>query len=185
MSRIGKKPVPVPSNVQVNITSRQVSISGPTGTLSFEHHTSMTVLFDRGAGTITVTRRDDSRAARALHGLTRALLANMVLGVTKGFRKVVLIEGVGYGAILQGRTLLLNVGFANPVHLEIPAGLKVELPTAQRIICSGPDKQAVNAFAARIRSIRRADPYHQKGMRYEGEVIRRKVGKAFAAGAPA
>ena len=182
MSRIGKKPVPVPSNVQVNIESRQVSVSGPLGTLRFEHHPHVTVLFDRDAGTITVTRREDSRADRALHGLTRALLANMVMGVTKGFRRVVLIEGVGYGAALQGRTLLLNVGFANQVRLEITEGLKVELPTAQRIVCTGADKQAVNAFAARIRSIRRADPYHQKGMRYEGEVIRRKVGKAFASG---
>ena len=182
MSRIGKQPVPVPGNLQVSIESRLVTISGPKGTLSFEHQPSVTALFDRDTGAITVTRRDDTRSSRALHGLTRAILANMVMGVTQGFSKTVLIEGVGYGAAVQGRTLLLNVGFANQVRLDPPEGVQLELPTAQRIVCSGPDKQAVNAFAARVRSIRRADPYHQKGMRYEGEVIRRKAGKAFASG---
>ena len=182
MSRIGKQPVSVPDKVQVEVKSRLITVSGPKGSLSFEHHPSVKVAFDSKASTIIVTRQTDTRSDRALHGLTRAVLANMVIGVAQGFSKVVLIEGVGYAASLQGKTLLLSVGFANQVALEPPQSVEVKLPSPQRIVCSGPDKQAVNAFAARIRLIRRADPYHQKGMRYDGEVIRRKAGKAFASG---
>ena len=182
MSRVGKQPVPLPDNVQVKIAKRQVSVTGPKGTLNFEHHPQVTVKLDQEAKALLVTRRDDSKFSRSLHGLTRALLANMVTGVTKGFERVVLIEGIGYGAVLQGRNLVLNVGFARPATLQIPDGVQVEVPSAQRIVFSGPDKQLVNDFAAQVRLVRRADPYHQKGMRYEDEVIRRKVGKAFASG---
>ena len=182
MSRIGKQPVPVPDKVKVQITSRKINISGPKGTLDFEHHPNVVVKLDPKANVLTVTRRDDSKFSRSLHGLTRALLANMITGVTKGFEKVVLIEGIGYGAALQGRNLVLNAGFAKPATLPIPDGVEVKVPSAQRVIFSGPDKQCVNDFAAQVRLVRRADPYHQKGMRYEGEVVRRKVGKAFASG---
>ena len=182
MSRIGKQPVPVPDKVQAKIDSRQVTITGPKGTLSFEHHPLVSVRFDEGTKALIVTRQDDAKFSRALHGLTRALLANMVAGVSTGFERIVIIEGVGYNAVLQGKALGLNVGFANQVLLDIPEGIEVKLSTPQRIVISGPDKQAVNAFAARIRLVRVADPYHQKGMRYEGEVIRRKTGKAFASG---
>ena len=182
MSRIGKQPVPVPKDVKVQIESSSVTIAGPKGTLSFNCDARISPALDSDAGTIVVTRAGDTKAERALHGMTRATLANMVLGVTQGFSRIVLIEGVGYAASTQGRVLLLSVGFANQVSLDLPQGVEVQLSSPQRMIFSGPDKQAVNAFAARVRSIRVADPYHQKGMRYEGEVIRRKVGKAFASG---
>ena len=182
MSRIGKQPVPVPKDVKVASESSRVTITGPKGTLSFDLDPRISAKFDSDAAAITVTRTDDTRAVRALHGLVRAILANMVTGVTTGFTKTVLVEGVGYAASTQDRTLLLSVGFANQVSLDIPQGVEVQLPSAQRIVFSGPDKQAVNAFAARVRLIRLANPYHQKGMRYEGEVIRRKAGKAFASG---
>ena len=182
MSRVGKQPVPLPDNVQAKIAKRQITVSGPKGTLNFEHHPHVTVNLDQDAKTLLVTRRDDSKFSRSLHGLTRALLANMVTGVTKGFERVVLIEGIGYGAAIKGQNLVLNVGFARPDTLQIPDGVNVEMPSAQRIVFSGPDKQIVNDFAAQVRLVRTADPYHQKGMRYEDEVIRRKVGKAFASG---
>ena len=181
MSRIGKQPVPVPKDVKVQLDASTVNISGPKGSLSFTSDPRISAAYDADA--ITVTRKGDSRAERALHGMTRAMLANMITGVTQGFARTVLIEGVGYAGSTQGRDLLLNVGFANQVRLPLPQGVDVALSTPQRMVFSGPDKQAVNAFAAHVRSIRVADPYHQKGMRYEGEVIRRKTGKAFASGA--
>lgn len=182
MSRVGKKPLPLPEKVKVQIASRKVSISGPNGNLDFEHHPNVVVELDQKTNILNVTRRDDSKFSRSLHGLTRALLANMIIGVTKGFEKVVLIEGIGYGAAIQGRNLVLNAGFAKPATLAIPDGVEIKLPSAQRVIFSGADKQCVNDFAAQVRLVRRANPYHQKGMRYEGEVVRRKVGKAFASG---
>ena len=182
MSRVGKQPVALPDDVQVKIAKRQITVSGPKGTLDFEHHPQVTIKHDQDAKALIVSRRNDSKFSRSLHGLTRALLANMVTGVTQGFQRVVLVEGIGYGAALQDRNLVLNVGFARPATLQIPDGVQIELPSAQRIVFSGPDKQMVNDFAAQVRLVRRADPYHQKGMRYEGEVIRRKVGKAFASG---
>ncbi len=182
MSRIGKQPVSVPDNVQVKIAKRQISVSGPKGNLNFEHHPQVTVKFDPEAKVLLVTRRDDSKFSRSLHVLTRALLANMVTGVTKGFEKVVLIEGIGYSAVVKGKDLVLSMGFAQPVTMQIPEGVEIKMPSAQRVIFSGADKQLVTDFAAQVRLVRRADPYHQKGMRYEGEVVRRKVGKAFASG---
>ena len=182
MSRIGKQPVPVPDNIQVKITKRLVNVTGPGGTLEFEQHPQVTVKLDQDAKALVVTRCDDTKFSRSLHGLTRALLANMVTGVLKGFEKVVLLEGIGYAASVKGRDLVLNVGYARPVTLQIPDGVKVETPSAQRMIFTGADKQIVNDFAAQTRLVRKADPYHQKGMRYEGEVVRRKVGKAFASG---
>lgn len=182
MSRIGKQPVTLPDNVQAKITKRLVNITGPKGTLDFEHHPQVNVKLDQELKTLNVTRCDDSKFSCSLHGLTRALLANMVTGVTKGFEKVVLIEGVGYAASVKGRDLILNVGFARPVTLQIPDGVTVETPSAQRVIFTGTNNQLVNDFAAQTRLVRKANPYHQKGMRYEGEVVKRKVGKAFASG---
>ena len=182
MSRIGKQPVPLPDKVQVKIDSRQVAVSGPKGNLTFEHHPMVSVSLDEKTNALVVTRKDDAKFTRSLHGMTRAMLTNMVTGVSQGFERIVLIEGVGYGAALQGKALGLNVGFANQVLLDIPQGVEVKLTSPQRIVFSGPDKQAVNAFAARVRLVRVADPYHQKGMRYDGETIRRKTGKAFASG---
>lgn len=182
MSRIGKQPVPIPENVQVKIAGWEVGISGPKGALSFEHHSQVSVKLDQNTKALLVTRRDDSKFSRSLHGLTRALLRNMVIGVTKGFERVVLIEGIGYTGVVKGPNLVLNMGFAQPVTLAIPDGVQVAMPSPQRMIFSGADKQAVNAFAAQVRLVRRANPYHQKGMRYEDEVVRRKVGKAFASG---
>ena len=182
MSRIGKQPVPVPDGVQAKIAKRLVTVSGAKGTLDFEHHPQVTVKFDQDTKALLVTRCDDSKFSRSLHGLTRALLANMVTGVTKGFERVVLIEGVGYNAAVKGQDLILSMGFAQPVTKQIPDGVQVTIASAQRVVFAGANKQVVNDFAAQVRLVRRADPYHQKGMRYEGEVVRRKVGKAFASG---
>ena len=182
MSRVGKQPIAIADNVQVKIQDRTVTITGPKGSLSMQHHDLVTAEYDQQGKVINISRHNDNKFSRALHGLTRALLANMVSGVTSGFEKVVLIEGIGYSAAVQGRNLVLTVGFAKPVTMELPQGVEVAVPSAQRIVFTGMDKQAVNAFAAMVRLVRRADPYHQKGMRYEGEVVRKKAGKAFASG---
>ena len=133
-----------------------------------------------GLYTVIVTRQGDERLDRALHGLTRAMIANMVVGVTKGYEKALDIIGVGYGAKLQGKQLALTVGYADTRLLPIPEGVKVELPTATRVVVKGPDKQAVGDFAARVRKVRKPEPYQGKGIRYVDEVVRRKAGKAFA-----
>jgi len=180
MSRIGKKPVPVPEGAKVTIAARTVTVEGPLGTLRFEHRPEVAAAYDEAARQVVITRGDDSRTARALHGLTRALVANMVEGVTKGFQKSLEIVGVGYNAKLQGRSIALTVGYADTRLLEIPDGVTVELPSATRIIVKGPDKQKVGDLAARIRKVRTPEPYQGKGIRYTDEVVRRKAGKAFA-----
>jgi large subunit ribosomal protein L6 len=180
MSRIGRKPVPVPATVKVSIADSTIQVEGPKGKLSFTHRAGVDVKYDPGAGQILVTRQDDERMNRSLHGLTRSLVANMVQGVTAGYTKKLEIVGVGYQAQLKkANTVALQVGYANQVVLEAPPGVSVTVPDATHVIISGPDKQAVGQFAAIVRDVRRPEPYKGKGIRYEGEFVRRKAGKAF------
>ena len=180
MSRIGRKPIPVPPAVKISIVDSTVEVEGPKGKLSFKYPTGVGVSFDQAGRQITVTRQDDERTRRALHGLTRSLVANMVQGVTAGYTKKLEIVGVGYQAQLKkANTVALQVGYANQVVLEAPPGVSVTVPDATHVIVSGPDKQAVGQFAANVRDVRPPEPYKGKGIRYEGEVVRRKAGKAF------
>jgi large subunit ribosomal protein L6 len=180
MSRIGRKPIPVPAAVKVSVVDSTVRVEGPKGTLSLTHREGVGVTFDEASRQILVTRQDDERTNRALHGLTRSLVANMVQGVTDGYSKRLEIVGVGYQAQLKkANTVALQVGYANQVVLEAPAGVSVTVPDATHVVVSGPDKQAVGQFAAIIRDVRRPEPYKGKGIRYDGEVVRRKAGKAF------
>ncbi len=180
MSRIGRKTIPVPQAVKVSIVDSTVEIEGPKGTLKFTHRPSIGVKFDQASRQITVTRQDDERTNRALHGLTRSLVANMVEGVTNGYTKKLEIVGVGYQAQLKkANTVALQVGYANQVVLEAPPGVSVTVPDATHVIITGPDKQAVGQFAAIVRDVRPPEPYKGKGIRYDGEVVRRKAGKAF------
>jgi large subunit ribosomal protein L6 len=180
MSRIGKAPITIPAGVKVNITDRLVKVEGPKGKLEFTHHPNMVVKYD--GKSVTVERPDDARQNRALHGLTRALVNNMVVGVSKGYEKKLKIEGVGYQAAMKGKAVELTVGFANRIVLEPPAGVTVAVPDPTTIVVSGSDKQAVGQFAAEIRESKKPEPYKGKGIRYENEVVRRKEGKSFAAG---
>jgi large subunit ribosomal protein L6 len=180
MSRIGRKPIPVPPAVKVSIVDSTVAIEGPKGKLTFTHKPSVAVSFDQASRQIQVTRADDERTNRALHGLTRSLVANMVQGVSTGYTKRLEIVGVGYQAQLKkANTVALQVGYANQVVLEAPPGVSVTVPDATHVVISGADKQAVGQFAAIVRDVRRPEPYKGKGIRYEGEVVRRKAGKAF------
>jgi len=177
VSRIGRMPIPVPQGVQVNIEGSRVVVRGPRGELARTFHPDMTVTLQ--GDQLVVTRPTDQRQHRALHGLTRALLANMVTGVTQGFRKVLQIEGVGYRAELQGNKLVLNVGFSHPVEFEPPAGITFQVEQRAKLITvEGIDKELVGEVAARIRRVRPPEPYKGKGIRYQGEYVRRKPGKA-------
>ncbi len=178
MSRIGKKPVTVPHGVQVEITGRAIRVKGPRGELAWEHCPEVAVQYDAQARTVTVTRQGNQRQIRALHGLTRALIQNMVTGVSQGYEKRLEIHGVGYLAALAGPTLQLRVGYANELQVPIPEGITVEVPDQQHIIIRGIDKQAVGQFAAEVRALRKPEPYKGKGIRYLGEAVRRKEGKA-------
>jgi large subunit ribosomal protein L6 len=180
MSRIGRKPVAVPANVKIAITDQTIHVEGPKGKLSFKHRPEIGVAFDQPARQILVTRSDDERTNRSLHGLTRSLVANMVQGVTDGYSKKLEIVGVGFQAQLKkANTLALQVGYANQVVMEAPSGVTVVVPDPTHITISGPDKQAVGQFAAEVRMVRPPEPYKGKGIRYEGEFVRRKAGKAF------
>lgn len=180
MSRIGRKPVPVPANVKVSIVESTIQVEGPNGKLSLTHRPEIKLAFDEGKRQIDVTRQDDERLSRSLHGLTRTLVNNMVQGVTSGYTRKLEIVGVGYQAQLKkANTLALQVGYANQVVLEAPPGVNVTVPDATHITISGPDKQAVGQFAAVVRKVRPPEPYKGKGIRYEGEAVRRKAGKAF------
>jgi len=181
MSRIGKKPVVAPANVDVAISDGTIRVKGPHGELEFTFHGNMLVTYDADARAVVVDRPDDSRENRALHGLTRSLIANMVAGVTQPFVKKLEIHGVGYNATLSDGHLALQVGFANTVRLPIPSRVTCNVPDATHVVVSSPDKQAVGQFAAEIRRVRPPEPYKGKGIRYEGEQIRRKAGKAFGA----
>ncbi len=182
MSRIGKQPVVVPAGVKVQVADGRVRVEGPKGKLEFAPHPNMAVRHDEGAKAVVVTRPDDERQNRALHGLTRSLIANMVEGVTKGFQKRLKIEGIGYQARMDKKSVVLTVGYANAVSMTPPDGVTVELPDPTTIVIRGADKQKVGQFAAEVRKVRKPEPYKGKGIRYEGEQVRRKEGKSFASG---
>jgi large subunit ribosomal protein L6 len=178
MSRIGKKPVPILDGVKVVVQNRLISVEGPQGKLQWDHRPEVTVTVDESAARVVVEATSQERQARALHGLTRALINNMVLGVKNGFEKRLEIVGVGYLAAIQGNKLQLRVGYANEVQKEIPAGLKVTCPDQTHVVIRGCDKQQVGEFAAEVRGIRKPEPYKGKGIRYEGEHVKIKPGKA-------
>jgi large subunit ribosomal protein L6 len=175
MSRIGRKAIPVPDGVTVDLSPGAVSVKGPKGELSQTVDRDMTIALDDG--TLTVERPTDRGPHRALHGLTRSLLANMVEGVTDGYEKRLEIQGVGYRARLQGKALELSVGFSHPVAVQAPEGIEFEVPQQTEVVVRGIDKQLVGETAARIRRVRPPEPYKGKGIRYAGEHVRRKVGK--------
>jgi large subunit ribosomal protein L6 len=175
MSRIGKQPIPVPSGVEVALEPQLVKVKGPKGEL--QERISRDIKVAQEDGKLVITRPSDRRDHRALHGLTRSLVANMVQGVTEGFEKRLQIQGVGYRAALRGKALELSVGYSHPVTIEAPAGIEFEVPIPTQIIVRGADKQAVGEIAARIRKVRPPEPYKGKGIRYDGEYVARKVGK--------
>jgi large subunit ribosomal protein L6 len=182
MSRIGKQPVPYAAGVKVQVADGKVRVEGPKGKLELAWHPSMRVEHDDKAKVIRVSRPDDERLNRALHGLTRSLIANMVQGVTKGFEKKLKIEGIGYQARMDKKVLVLTVGYANAVEMTPPEGVTVELVDPTTIMIRGADKQKVGQFAAEVRRVRKPEPYKGKGIRYENEVVRRKEGKSFTSG---
>jgi len=176
MSRIGRAPIAVPAGVTITQNGNVVTVKGPKGELTREFVADMTI--EVADNTITVKRPTDNKEHRALHGLTRTLLNNMVVGVTTGYSKTLEINGVGYRAAKQGNNINLSLGFSHPVIVEPPTGITFEVPAPNRIIVSGINKEVVGAMAAKIRGYRQPEPYKGKGIKYEGEVIRRKVGKA-------
>ncbi|MBA3744573.1 50S ribosomal protein L6 [Sporichthya sp.] len=177
MSRIGRLPIPVPSNVEVTIAGSDITVKGPKGTLTHSVVTPISV--EKGEdGVLTVTRPDDERDSRSRHGLTRTLISNMVVGVTEGYEKKMEIAGVGYRVAAKGSDLEFALGFSHPVPVTAPPGITFAVETPTRFSVSGIDKQQVGEVAANIRKLRKPDPYKGKGVRYAGEVIRRKVGKA-------
>ena len=184
MSRIGKKPVPLGA-AKVSVTDHLVKVEGPKGKLELNVHPIISVALDAAKKELIVTRPDDLKPSKSLHGLTRSLLANMVEGVTTGYKKTLELRGVGYKVEQRGKNLVLSVGFANQVTVAIPGNLSVRVDPGQgeitnRIVVEGPDKQAVGNFAAEVRKIRKPEPYKGKGIRYEGESVKIKPGKAFA-----
>jgi large subunit ribosomal protein L6 len=176
MSRIGRMPVAIPSGVDVTIDGRQVTVKGPKGTLSLEIVQPIEV--KQADGTITVTRPSDEGEIRALHGLSRSLIANMVTGVTDGYSKTLEIVGVGYRVQARGKDLEFSLGYSHPVPVSPPDGITFRVETPTRLVVEGIDKQQVGEVAANLRKLRKPDPYKGKGVRYQGEQIRRKVGKA-------
>ena len=176
MSRIGRLPIAVPSTVDVTIEGRQVTVKGPKGTLSRQLHPDMTV--SREDDNIVVTRPTEQKTHKQLHGLTRTLVNNMVVGVTDGYRKGLEITGVGYRAALNGSKLTLNLGYSHPIEIDPPEGISFELENPTRLAVVGIDKELVGEMAAKVRSMRKPEPYKGKGVKYAGEVIRRKAGKA-------
>ncbi len=188
MSRIGKKPIAIPGGVKVDVQQSTVKVSGPKGNLTWSLPRHVSVAIDDKEKVVRVARADDSREAMALHGTTRALINNMITGVSTGYTRKMEIYGTGYSCKVAGNTLQLTVGFAHPVDLPIPAGLKIEIEvpatkgneTPAKFAVSGPDKQVVGQFCRTIKDVRPPEPYQGKGIRYAGEQIRRKAGKAFA-----
>lgn len=180
MSRIGRKPITVPSGIQVSIDGNTVKVKGPKGELEREIHPDMKLVNKDGA--LHVERPSEDKFHKSLHGLTRSLVANMVEGVTNGFTKELEINGVGYRAALQGKKLVLTMGYSHPVELDPLDGLTIEVPAANKIIVKGADKQAVGQMAAVIRMVREPEPYKGKGIKYAKEVIKRKAGKAGKSG---
>ncbi|MDA8235083.1 MAG: 50S ribosomal protein L6 [Clostridia bacterium] len=180
MSRIGKMPIAVPAGVEVKLDGNSISVKGPKGQLSRELHRDMIIKVEESQ--IIIERPSDEKLHRSLHGLTRTLVSNMVEGVTKGFQKGLEMAGVGYRASKQGNKLVLAVGFSHPVEFEPNPGIEIEVPAPTKIIIKGIDKEQVGALAANIRSVREPEPYKGKGIKYEGERIRRKVGKTGGKG---
>lgn len=180
MSRIGKMPITVPAGVTVTIEDNHVTVKGPKGELARQIKKNMKLTMDNGV--ITVERPDDEKESRSLHGLSRTLINNMIIGVTQGFSKTLEINGVGYRAAKQGQNINFTLGFSHPVVKEPPAGITFEVPAPNKIVVSGADKEVVGAVAADIRTLRPPEPYKGKGIRYEGEHVRRKIGKAGAKG---
>ncbi|RLE14057.1 MAG: 50S ribosomal protein L6 [Actinobacteria bacterium] len=176
MSRIGNSPISLPPGVEVKVNGDTVVVKGPKGSLTQAINSSISVVVDDG--TLSVSRQNDERENKALHGLTRALINNMVIGVTEGYSKELTAVGVGYRAALKGKTLELLVGFSHPVNIETPDGITLEVPEPTKIIVSGMDKQKVGQVAADIRAVRPPEPYKGKGIRYVDEYVRRKAGKA-------
>lgn len=181
MSLIGKKPIPLEQGAKLSVAGQTVTIEGGKTRLSFDFDDSLAVAMDDEGKNVLVTCIRESKRARAMHGTTRAIIANMIEGVTKGFVRELEVVGVGWNAQLQGRTVVLNVGYAHPRKVEVPEGVTVEIQQ-QKIKVSGPDKQLVGQTAAAIRSQRKPEPYNGKGIKYSDEVIIRKQGKAFAGG---
>ena len=178
MSRIGKMPIRIPEKVDVIISDNLISCKGPKGELRFKFHGEMKVQVAEDA--IEIKRPSDSKFHKSLHGLTRSLIANMVQGVSNGFQRKLEIVGVGYRAEMRGNNLVLNVGYSHPIVMNIPDTIKASCPTANEIIIEGADKELVGSIAAKIRSFRKPEPYKGKGIRYEGEYIRKKAGKTGA-----
>jgi large subunit ribosomal protein L6 len=176
MSRIGRLPITVPSGVDVTIDGRNLTVKGPKGSLSRALHPDMTV--SREEGTLVVTRPTEQKMHKQLHGLTRTLVNNMVVGVTDGYRKGLEITGVGYRATLNGKKLTLNLGYSHPIEIDPPAGISFEVENPTRLAVVGIDKELVGQIAAKVRATRKPEPYKGKGVRYAGEYIRRKAGKA-------
>ncbi|HSJ29059.1 MAG TPA: 50S ribosomal protein L6 [Acidimicrobiia bacterium] len=176
MSRVGKMPVAIPDSVDLTLDGNTVSVKGPKGELSRQFHERVSITVEDGAA--TVNRQNDERESRALHGLSRALLANMVTGVAEGYRRELEIVGVGYRAALKGSDLELQLGFSHPVSVNAPEGITFEVPEPTKIAVIGIDKELVGQVAANIRKIRPPEPYKGKGVRYAGEQVRRKAGKA-------
>jgi large subunit ribosomal protein L6 len=176
MSRIGKRPITIPSKVTITIAEQHVAVKGPKGELSRLLPAEVEV--SQEGETLLVKRRNESRAARQRHGLCRTLVANMVEGVSQGFQRRLEIQGVGYRAQVQGRNLMLNVGYSNPVQIEPPEGIQLAVENNTNVIVSGIDKEIVGNIAARIRAVRPPEPYKGKGIRYAGEMVRRKAGKS-------
>lgn len=180
MSRIGRLPIQIPNGVEVTIDGNRVTVKGPLGTLSREFHPRMRIIKEDNV--IRVERISDGKLDKSLHGLTRTLINNMIIGVTQGYSKVLDIVGVGYRAEVKGDKLILNVGFSHPVEYKIPEGIKIECPIATRVVVTGIDKEKVGQVAAEIRAIKPPEPYKGKGIRYADEEVRRKAGKAGKAG---
>jgi large subunit ribosomal protein L6 len=175
MSRVGKKPIVIPAGVTVTLNNNIVTVKGPKGELTRSFHSDITITVEENL--VTITRPSDAKEHRALHGTTRAVLANMVEGVSTGFTRGLELIGVGYRAQKQGSKLVLNVGYSHPVEIEAEEGLEIEVPANTKIIIKGTDKERVGALAANIRGVRPPEPYKGKGIRYEGEFVRRKEGK--------
>jgi large subunit ribosomal protein L6 len=176
MSRIGRLPITVPSGVEVTLDGREVTVKGPKGTLS--HTVAEPIEVSQEDGSIVVTRPNDVNKVRGLHGLTRTLINNMVVGVTDGYKKTLVIQGVGYRVVAKGQNVEFSLGYSHPSPFEAPEGIKLTVERPTQLTVEGIDKQLVGEIAARIRKLRKPDPYKGKGVRYEGEQIRRKVGKA-------
>ena len=182
MSRVGKQPVAIPGGVKIRVAEGKVWVEGPKGKLELAYHRNMNVEYDDTSKVLRVNRPDDERQNRALHGLTRSLIANMVQGVTKGYEKRLKIEGIGYQARMDKKAVVLTVGYANAISLTPPEGVTVELSDPTTILVRGADRQKVGQFAAEVRHVRPPEPYKGKGIRYENEVVRRKEGKSFTSG---